>query len=360
MIMFGIIERLVMAHRVLQKSVVKSTRTLIQLRNGSQVIALPCGPDGATLRGFTADLAVLDEAAFMSEDVISSVIFPMLATTNGSVIMLSTPWGRDHVFYRSFKNPNYWSQHVRAEECPRISKEFLEEQRRDIGELRYKMEYEAEFIEGENCFFKQDLIRECLEDYDLIGEDLLRTDKIAGNYCLGADFGKKVDYSVVTLLREEEKDRYRLVLLRQFALGTPYTDIVAFIQRLNQKFDIGKGYVDQSAIGESLVEEIKSFAPQVDGLTFTAKVKQDLMTLMQARMEQKRLILPLDRPLLSQINEQQYRFSKTKPAESPEERGVMTFYHPSGAHDDQLWALALAVYAAKEKGPKPSFAMILR
>lgn len=132
----------------------------------------------------------------------------------------------------------------------------------------------------------------------------------------------------MALLKEEEKERYRLVLLKQFALGTSYTDIIAFIQRLNQKFDIGKGYVDQSAIGESLVEEIKDFAPQIDGLAFTAKIKQDMMTLMQARMEQKRLILPLDRPLLSQINEQQYRFGKTVPTESPDERGLMTFYHP--------------------------------
>ena len=152
MIMFGVIEHLVNSHPVLRRSVLKSTRTLIQLRNGSQIIALPCGPDGASLRGYTASLVVMDEAAFMPEDVISSVIFPMLATTNGIAIMLSTPWGRDHVFYRSFKNPTYWSQHVKAEECPLISKEFLEEQRRDIGELRYKMEYEAEFIEGEHCF----------------------------------------------------------------------------------------------------------------------------------------------------------------------------------------------------------------
>jgi len=26
----------------------------------------------------------------------------------------------------------------------------------------------------------------------------------------------------------------------------------------------------------------------------------------------------------------------------------MTFYHPHGNYDDQLWALALAVYAAKD------------
>ncbi len=360
MIMFGVIENFIMTHPVLLKSVVKSTRTMIQLSNGSRIVALPCGPDGASLRGYTANLVVMDEAAFMPEDVIASVIFPMLATTNGAAVMLSTPWGRDHIFYRGFKSPNYWSQHVRAEECPRISKEFLEEQRRDIGELRYKMEYEAEFVEDESSFFRQDLIRGCVEDYDPIDEDELKVEgKIAGDYYLGADFGKRVDYSVVALLKEEE-DRLRLVFLKEFALGTPYTDVAAFIQRLDQKFDVAKGYVDQSAIGESLVEEIKEFAPQIDGLIFTAKVKQDLMILLQTRMEQKRIILPLDRSLLSQINEQQYRFGKAKPTEKPEEKGVMTFYHPPGTHDDQLWALALAAYAAKEKEPEPRLAVVPR
>jgi len=361
MIMFGIIENLIMKHPILRKSVTKSTRTQIQLTNGSQITALPCGPDGAGLRGFTADLVVMDEAAFMPEDVIASVIFPMLATTNGTAIMLSTPWGRDHIYYRSFKNPNYWSQHVKADQCPLITQTFLQEQRRDIGELRYKMEYEAEFVEDENSFFKQDLIRNCIQDYDLIGDEQLFTEgKTAGNYYLGADFGKKVDYSVITLLKQEENEDYRLLYLKQFPLGTPYTDIVAHIQRLNQKLDITKGYIDQGAVGESLIEEIKQFAPQIDGLAFTAKTKQDLLTLLQTRMEQKRIILPLDRALLAQINEQRYRFGKTtiKPTQKPEEKGTMTFYHPPGAHDDQLWALALAAYAAKQKETEPHLKII--
>lgn len=107
MIMFNVIEHFILRHPFLAKSVSKSTRTMIELKNGSKIIALPCGPDGATLRGYTADLVVMDEAAFMPEDVIASVIFPMLATTNGTAIMLSTPWGRNHIFYRSFKNPDY-------------------------------------------------------------------------------------------------------------------------------------------------------------------------------------------------------------------------------------------------------------
>jgi len=53
-------------------------------------------------------------------------------------------------------------------------------------------------------------------------------------------------------------------------------------------------------------------------------------------MEQRLAILPMDRVLLSQINDQQYRFGKAKPTEKPEEKGVMTFCHHPGTHDDQL------------------------
>jgi phage FluMu gp28-like protein len=65
MIMFGVIENFIVTNPILLKSVVKSTRTMIQLSSGSRIVALPCGPDGASLRGYTADLVVMDEAAFM-------------------------------------------------------------------------------------------------------------------------------------------------------------------------------------------------------------------------------------------------------------------------------------------------------
>ncbi len=355
MIMFNIIENLIQNNPITRKSIKKSTRTEIQLTNKSRIIALPCGSDGSILRGYTANLVIMDEAAFMPEDVINSVIFPMLATTNGTAIMLSTPWGQDHTFYRSFKNPNYWSQHVTADQCPLIKPSFLAEQRSEIGELRYKMEYQAEFIEDQNSFFKQDLIRECIEDYDLITEtQLTQEGKIEGTYYLGADFGKKIDHTAIAILRQEPDDCVRLIHKKQFPLDTPYNEVTTYIQHLNQKLDIVKGCVDQSAVGESLVEEIRQQSPQIDGITFTAKTKQDILTHLQTRMEQKRLILPLDRALLAQINEQRYKFGKTpKPTETPTEKGTLTFYHPQSTHDDQLWALALATYATKQPQSEP-------
>ncbi len=104
----------------------------------------------------------------------------------------------------------------------------MEQQRQDFGDLPFRMEYEAESVEDENSFFSQDLIRECVEDYDLIDEkELVPGRRHVSDYSLGADFGKRVDFSVVAILKKEENGRLRMVFLKQFPLGTPYTEVVA-------------------------------------------------------------------------------------------------------------------------------------
>lgn len=67
------------------------------------------------------------------------------------------------------------------------------------------------------------------------------------------------------------------------------------------------------------------------------------MTSLKLAMEQMRLRMPRLRRQFGQINEQQY-------ANAPS--GHLSFSHPAGGHDDQLWSLGPAVYAStKERRP---------
>lgn len=68
-----------------------------------------------------------------------------------------------------------------------------------------------------------------------------------------------------------------------------------------------------------------------------------LLSNLKHTMEHGRLKLPYNRTLITQINQQQYEYAKT---------GHLTFNHPQESHDDQLWALSLAVYAASQY-PEP-------
>jgi hypothetical protein len=59
-------------------------------------------------------------------------------------------------------------------------------------------------------------------------------------------------------------------------------------------------------------------------------------------MEEGRLHFAYDPDLINEINAERYQITKT---------GQTQFSHPSGTHDDRLWALALAVYAARYETP---------
>lgn len=341
MIMFSRISNLVFTTPA-RNRIVRATRTTIQFNNRSEIIALPASEN--LLRGYTAHMIVCDEAAFMPEKLITNVVFPMISTTDGHAIFLSTPWGRNHFFYRAFMNPNYSVHRVKSSECPLIKPEFLKEMRRNMTEDAFKMEYMAEFVESSTAYFSQDLIRSCV-DPELEFLPTLEMHTTSGEYYGGADFGKLEDHSVITVL-QRKGDLLKLIYLYEFPIGTPYTNVIGHLVRANKQFNFRKMLIDQTGVGEPVLDELKNQGFQgVEGLTFTAKTKEETLTALKIVMEQKRLKMPYHRRLCQQINEQEYQYGKS---------GYLTFSHPVGSHDDMLFALALCCYAATMGREAPS------
>jgi len=135
----------------------KPTKHHMKLRNGTKIYCLPTGRSGYGIRGYTVDLLIADEAAFIPEEVWVAVV-PMLATTRGKVILLSTPFGKQGYFYECFNDPNYKTFAVSSEKCPRIPKDFLEKQKEKMTKLQYAQEFKGEFLEELTQFFSTDLI----------------------------------------------------------------------------------------------------------------------------------------------------------------------------------------------------------
>jgi phage FluMu gp28-like protein len=352
MIMFDRVATFVYSTPYLRNKVVRATRTMVQFENGSRIIALPCSEN--LLRGYTAHMVICDEAAFMPEEVITQVLFPMLSTTDGYAIFLSTPWGRDHFFYRAFMNPSYSVHKVRSEECPLIKPEFLEEMRRNMTREAYLMEYEAEFVEALNSYFPQDLIRGCVERAQRLGLELhtsLEGEYPRGEYYAGLDLGKLQDYSVLSVVRVDS-DVVKLVYMHEFPLETPYSKVIGYLVRADKRFNFMRVLVDQTGVGEPVVEEVKSQGVRrAEGIKFTTETKERLLSNLKLLMEQERLALPYDRRLCQQINEQRYEYTKN---------GHIRFSHPERSHDDMLWSLALACYATRGVEIKPKLRVIPR
>src|SRR5215211_5947920 len=135
----------------------------LELENDSRIVTLP-GTD-KTIRGFSgATLLIVDEAARV-EDELYFAVRPMLAVSGGGLMMLSTPHGKRGVFFEEWTGGRGWERYeVKAEECPRISPEFLEEEREALPSWVYRQEYECSFEETEDQVFTYEMVDAAVSD----------------------------------------------------------------------------------------------------------------------------------------------------------------------------------------------------
>lgn len=128
----------------------------IELPNRSRIIGLP-GVE-RTIRGFSAvSLMMIDEASRV-EDELYYAVMPMLAVGNGDLWMMSTPRGKRGFFHRTWSETSgRWKKMtVQATDCPRISPDFLEEQRELMDEAFFRQEFLCEFVDVEHGLFDGD------------------------------------------------------------------------------------------------------------------------------------------------------------------------------------------------------------
>ncbi len=130
----------------------------MHLPNGSRIEALP-GSE-RTIRGYSGvDLLIVDEAARVDDNLYYS-LRPMLAVSGGTLMMLTTPYGKRGVFFEEWTSGREWDRYeVSAADCPRISEEFLEEERAALPTYVYRQEYECSFEDTEDQIFTHDMVQ---------------------------------------------------------------------------------------------------------------------------------------------------------------------------------------------------------
>jgi hypothetical protein len=75
------------------------------------------------------------------------------------MIMLSTPFGKRGAFFEAWTGSDDWHRvRVTADQCPRISKQFLVEELRELGAMRFSEEYGLEFLDPDEAVFPSAII----------------------------------------------------------------------------------------------------------------------------------------------------------------------------------------------------------
>jgi hypothetical protein len=126
--------------------------TKLEFKNGARILATP--GDEKTIRGISGvSLVIVDEAARVEDELLAAVA-PMLATTNGRLIALTTPAGKRGWFHDQWHGDNDWlCIKVAASDCPRISKKFLGEELKNLGAMRFSEEYSLTFVDNDESAF---------------------------------------------------------------------------------------------------------------------------------------------------------------------------------------------------------------
>jgi hypothetical protein len=136
----------------------------LEFTNLSRIVALP-GKE-ATIRGFSGvSLLIVDEASRVPDELYQAVR-PMLAVSGGDILLLSTPFGKRGFFHHEWTEggADWHRTKVTANDCPRIPREWLEQERRSIGDWWYRQEYMCEFVETIDQVFSYDDIQRALDD----------------------------------------------------------------------------------------------------------------------------------------------------------------------------------------------------
>jgi hypothetical protein len=165
----------------------RRTTVQLELANGSRVVSLP-GREH-TLRSFSGvNLLVLDEAARIP-DVLYRSVRPMLAVSRGRLVALSTPFGQRGWFYDEWHGNGPWKKvRITWRDCPRITPDFIAEERRALGEPWVRQEYECEFTALEGLVYPDFALALC-HSWD--------SRATQGKHVGGIDFGWRNPFAAV-------------------------------------------------------------------------------------------------------------------------------------------------------------------
>ena len=330
-------------------------KTRIRFSNGSVIEAYPNNPD--TIRGPSLDVVYCDEMGFIRDDkeLYDAILFTLITRPHSRFIASSTPGSKDNLFYKFCTDPKYGfsNHHVNWKDAVEpngpLKKDTLEMIKSQLAPdpWRWRREMEAEFAENEDSFFPLSLITDAV-DQSLAYTEF--TEYVAGKRLYaGVDFGKHHDHSAVGVVEHDLTTKMaKLIHMHKFPLETEYGSVIGYVKRLVGTWkEIRKITTDETGIGDVVTEDMRNEGlRQTVGIGLNIQTKTDIMENLRNMLTKKELKLPYDPDLIGEMNAEKFELNKT---------GQIQFSHPSGTHDDQLWALALACHGLREESRIPEY-----
>jgi hypothetical protein len=308
------------------------------LLSPTTIAARTVGADGKGIRGHEADRVFADESAYIADDIMDAVVSPLLAKSNGQMIKMSTPSGRNHFYddYQRGLDPlqsDFASFHFSSLDNRFLSRDYLDRQHATKPDRVWRVEYFAEFADAEGLVFRR-VTEACTGAW---------ADPVPGlQYAAGLDLARVNDFTVLSIIERQSK---RLVYQDRFnKIDWPLQvmRICAACKRYGAAL-----LMEVNNVGDVLVNDIRRGGVQVTEFVTTATTKPDLIDGLAAAFERSEIYLPTRSAITPEghtcavlVNELlSYAYERTP-------SGYVRMNAPEGQHDDCVMSLALAWRAA--------------
>lgn len=318
----------------------KKTIFEIEFPKGSIKVFPPTGK----VRGNTADILIIDEAAFLHttdpDYFFSSEALPVISATKGKVFLFSTPNSNSGFFYEIIRPTSdtplkgwkkIWLPWTVVNE-EHILENIWERRQQMIekgDERSFRVEYEASFLSGQYTFFNPEIIDKCV--------DKSLTEQLYWDYhvTLGIDFGDVQSRTVVTVVwHDKQENKVQLLWYKEFPAGYNNADLPDFIDMLKKsgRYIIKDIVVDDCVGGKTAIELLKRRGYNIIPFSFS-KQKQEYYEYLKIAFASQRILLYYNSALISQIKAIEAHETIT---------GRTVIRKPPGGRDDIIDSLIMA------------------
>ncbi len=301
----------------------------------SRVIWFKSGEKPDNLFGEDVGAAIINEASrFRPESWYA--VRTTLSATGGPIRIMGNLKGKKNWFYKLARKAESGDQDThyarfiskQAVDSGILAAEEIESARRDLPDGVFRELYLGEVSEDGSNPFGIEAIRSCVKP-------LSKQPAVA----FGVDLAKSVDWTVVIGLDQDGQacayDRFQL----------PWAETIKRVRRQVGETHV---FVDSTGVGDPILEALqRGRAGRYEGYKFSSESKQKLMEGLAVAIQRGEISYPAG-VMVGELEAYEYEYTRT---------GVR-YSAPSGAHDDTVCALALAVACKTGAAGKGSWRFI--
>lgn len=289
-----------------------------------------------SIRGNTVSgLLVMDEAAFFptqlsdGQDPYYNVIFPIIKARKPKVLVISTPNGRQGMYYDLYlkafnKTEGYRELTASIYDDDLINNEEIEELKKGYPPLAFKQEFEVQFLDNALTVFPN--FENCFDGHYEKGKCWIGIDP--------SSVGE--DNTIVSIVNSNNQ-------VKQYKIDGSLDSKYAQIAKIINEYHPVATYIENNSIGEVMANEIrKQLINKANFYTFatTNESKKQYISILAVAIANNEIHFEQDNTLLySELSTFTFKLTKA---------GNITYAAKEGYHDDTVTSLGICLQCKED------------